>query len=186
MGLLVAALARAVTRAFPSERGCRGSSGWWQRRASGLAGRTGPGGAARCAPGVLCLPYACCHPGSACSVNMCHGSERGPTLNLATLRLGVPGEAWGVRAPAGFGAGGCLRRREGRVWWRRSGRAGAGRAGDSWAPAMRRSGAVRCARRSGLRAGLPSPSESGQEVTRESQPRAISLVNDGHAPRVQP
>lgn len=55
-------------------------------------------------------------------------------MNLVTLRLGVPGEAWGVRAPACVGAGGGLRRREGRVWWRRSGRAGAGRAGDSWAP----------------------------------------------------
>lgn len=41
--------------------------------------------------------------------------------------------------------------------------------------AMRGARTVRCARRPELRAGLPSPAESGREVARESWPGAIGV-----------
>lgn len=183
MGLRGAALARAVTRAFPSERGYRGRSGWWQRHASGLAWRTGPGGAAR----VPCAPYASRRLESACSENMCHGSELGLALNFATLRFGEPGEAWGARAPACPGAGCGPRRREGRVWRRGSGRAGAGRAGDSWAPCAVPGLFAALAGRSCARGSPPPLSPGGRWLGNPSRARsawASSGAPLGHSLRL--
>lgn len=119
-----------------------------------------------------CVPYACRLLVSACSVNMCHDSERGLALNFATLRFGEPGEAWGARAPACPGAGGCPRRREGRVWRRGSGRAGAGRAGDSWAPCAVPGLFAALAGLSCARGSPPPPSPGGRWLGNPSRARS--------------